>query len=742
MGKLILVANRLPVKVQYDNEKIHYRPSEGGLATGLSSIQKPADKFWIGWPGIPEPDEEQKNQISHDLLSYNMNPLFLSEQETKNYYEGFSNETIWPLFHYFIEHTQYRQEFWQYYQSVNREFCKAVLKHYQEGDTIWIHDYHLMLLPSLLRDALPSATIGFFLHIPFPSSEVYRLLPWRMELVNGLMGADLIGFHTSDYMRHFSSAVYQILGLEQRLGKFYIDDQRPVTVDAFPMGIDFQKFHDGVQKQAVTEKAKSYEEKFKSQHIMLSVDRLDYSKGILQRLRAFDIMLSRNPQYNGKVSLILTVVPSRELVEDYKELKEEIDELVGNINGKYGDLDWIPVHYFYRSMDFENLLSLYKIANIGLVTPYRDGMNLIAKEFMASKVDGKGVLILSEMAGAAAELSEAMIINPNDLDQMADAMEEAMQMPSEQQETANLTMQRRLKRYDINHWVSDFIERLNQSKEYQKALLAKYLDEDAKKALLRDYHNEQKRLIVLDLDGTLMPVRDNPLESKPDIHLINKLKYLSRETNNTIVVTSGRDRNTLERWFGQLNIDVVGEHGAWIRKGGERWINEQSRNQEWKADIYELLSQYAVKTPGSYIEEKEFSLVWNYRKADAWLAELRLRNLYEALYPTMKDLDLEIMEGNKVLEIKNAGVNKGRGVANWLNDNYDFTIAIGDDATDEETFKIMPEGAYTIKVGLADISSAKYNLRYPSEVRDLLADFTNLVYQKHLTTAEEPSANQ
>ena len=736
MGKLILVANRLPLKVKHDENVLSYRPSEGGLATGLSSIEEPSYKFWIGWPGIAEPEQEVKVRIQEDLKEYKMHPVFLSEQEVKNYYEGFSNETIWPLFHYFIEHTQYNQTFWQYYQSVNKTFCRAILDHYEDGDTIWIQDYHLFLLPSLLREALPSATIGFFLHIPFPSSEVYRLLPWRKELVSGVLGADLIGFHTSDYMRHFSSAVYQLLGHDQRLGKFYINDQRPVIIDAFPMGIDFEKFNQGVQQKSVVEKAENYREKFQSQQIMLSIDRLDYSKGILQRLRAFDLMLSNNPQYIEKLTLLLIVVPSRELVEDYKELKESIDELVGYINGKYGDMDWMPVHYFYRAMDFESLLSLYRIANIGLVTPFRDGMNLIAKEFIASKHDGNGVLILSEMAGAAAELSEAMIINPNDLDQMAQAMEKAIQMPESQQQEANRTMRRKVKRYDIHHWASDFIARLHQAKRDQEALLEKYLRFDARQTLLKHYYNAQKRLIVLDLDGTLMPVKDNPNESRPDVHLINKLHYLSRDPSNKIVVTSGRDRNTLEEWFGQLDIDIVGEHGAWIRRESERWINEQSRNQDWKADIYDLLSQYAVKTPGSYIEEKEFSLVWNYRKADKWLSELRLRNLHEALYTAIKDLDLELMEGNKVLEVKNAGVNKGRGVANWLNEYYDFMLAIGDDATDEETFKVMPEEAYTIKVGLGDLSSAKYNFRYASEVRDLLADFANQVYKNQLAESE------
>ena len=733
MSKLILVANRLPVKVkEIEKGELEYSPSEGGLATGLSSLEEPEEKLWIGWPGITKPGKQKQNQIVNDLADLKMKPIFLGEKAYKNYYEGFSNETIWPLFHYFIENTKYSQEFWRYYHQVNKAFCEEVVKHYSEGDTIWVHDYHLMLLPSMIREKLPDANMGFFLHVPFPSYEVYRLLPWRKELLNGLLGSDLIGFHTSSYMRHFSSSVYRLLGIEQHLGSFQVNEQRLVQVDAFPMGIDFDKFHNAVKDPEVKKEADTYRSKFGSLNLMLSIDRLDYSKGILQRLRAFELLLSRNPSYEGQVSLILVVVPSRELVEEYKELKEEIDEMVGFINGKYGGLDWLPIHYFYRSLSFQSLISLYNIANIGLVTPYRDGMNLIAKEFVASKVEKEGVLILSEMAGAAAELSDALIINPNDIEQMVQFMEKALRMPLDEQRRRNHLMQEKLQRYNIEHWAHDFIHRLQEGREVQNKLFRKYLNEEARDKLITDYQHSRDRLIVLDLDGTLMPVSENPADSEPDIHLFNLLDYLGKDPSNTIVITSGRDRHTLEAWFGNLNVDIVGEHGAWLRKNEKRWINEQSLNQDWKQMIYNLLNEYTVKTPGSFIEEKEFSLVWHFRKSDAWLAEIRLRNLNDALYNAINNMDLRVMEGNKLLEVKNAGVNKGKGVANWLGEHeYDFVMAIGDDKTDEETFKTMPAFAYTIKVGFSDISSAKYNFRYPSEVRDLLAEFVKHHY--HVT---------
>ncbi len=730
MGKLILVANRLPLKVEEEAGEINYKPSEGGLATGLSSVNEPEEKFWIGWPGISKPDNDKQRQIEEALGEEQMKPIFLTDKEIKNYYEGFSNETIWPLFHYFIENTKYSREFWQYYYQVNKAFCDEVIKHYEEGDTIWVHDYHLMLLPNMIRQKLPDVKMGFFLHIPFPSSEVYRLLPWRTELLNGLLGADLIGFHTSSYMRHFSSSVYRLIGIEQNLGYFQINEHRLVQVDAFPMGIDFDKFNDYVQKTEVREEAENYKNKFSTPNLILSVDRLDYSKGILQRLRAFELMLRQNPDYKGNVSLILVVVPSRELVEEYKELKEEIDEMVGYVNGNYGGLDWLPIHYFYRSLDFRSLLAIYSIAHIGLVTPFRDGMNLIAKEFIATKYDLEGVLILSEMAGASAELTEALIINPNDLDQMAQAIEQALQMPREQQHAGNRSMREKLQRYDVEHWAHDFINRLNEVRETQNKLFRKYLDKESRQKLIKEFNNSQDKLIILDLDGTLMPVNQDPVASKPDIHLLNMLDYLAKDPNNSIVITSGRDRQTLEEWFGNMDIDIVGEHGAWIRKSEKRWVTEASLNQEWKAKIYELLREYTVKTPGSFIEEKEFSLVWHYRKSDAWLAEIRLRNLMDSLYNIISGMDLQVMEGNKVIEVKNAGVNKGKGVANWLDEkDWDFIMAIGDDKTDEDTFKSMPESAYTIKVGFSDISSAKYNFRYPSEVRDLLADFVKRYYK-------------
>lgn len=721
MGKLVIVANRLPIKINVNKEGLDYQFSEGGLASGLRSLSQTDEMLWIGWPGVSKSEVGNKTEEVRSYLSENnMQPIFLTKKDVRNYYEGFSNETIWPLFHYFIENARYETEFWKTYYKVNKAFCREVLKHLEPDDTIWVHDYHLMLLPLMLRKEIPEATIGYFLHIPFPSSEVYRLLPWREELLNGLLGADLIGFHTSNYMRHFSSSVYRLLGIESYLGRFQVDPNRFVQVDAFPMGIDFNKFHEGSQNDEIKEEAKVYRSKFGNRSLVLSMDRLDYSKGILQRLKAFDTLLERRPAFESKISLILVVVPSRGGVDEYQQLKEEIDEMVGYINGKYGGLDWLPVHYFYRSLSFPSLVSLYSIADIALVTPFRDGMNLIAKEFIASKTNQKGVLILSEMAGSSSELSEAIIINPNDIIQMAKALEQAIDMPEKEQIRRIDLMQKKLKRYNIEHWANDFIGKLQNSKTFQKGLDEKYLSKEEATKIKTHYQRSNRRLIILDYDGTLVRFTETPQKAKPDKAIIKLIKRLTENPANQVILTSGRDRKTMQNWFGHLKLGMISEHGAWIKDPEGEWYSEESGDTDWKKRIHPILNEYTIKTPGSFVEEKDFSLVWHYRQSDAWLSEIRTRNLSDSLASATSNMDLQVIEGDKLIEVKNLGINKGKALKKWIDMDWGFILAIGNDWTDEYAFKVIPEHGYTIKLGFRETSVAKYNLKYPEEVRALL----------------------
>ncbi len=381
--KIIIIANRLPVRIERKEETFSIERSEGGLATGLGSLETDAEKYWIGWPGIHTDDEKEKEIITHKLHELNFHPVFLSAEQIENYYEGYSNSTIWPLCHYFFSFIAYRADYWEAYREVNALFCNEALPFMENDDIVWVQDYQLMLLPRMIRNEKPKISIGYFHHIPFPSYELFRVLPERVEVLEGLLGADLIGFHTHDYMRHFISAIYRVLDLNCTLDEVTLKD-RIVHVDAFPMGINYELYHNAPTLPEVKEKADILKHKLGDKTVILSVDRLDYSKGILHRLNGYAQFLQNNPAYHEKVSLAMIVVPSRDNVDIYADLKTKIDQSIGEINGKYSRLGWTPIFYFYRSFAFEELIAMYDIADIALVTPLRDGMNLVAKEYLAS----------------------------------------------------------------------------------------------------------------------------------------------------------------------------------------------------------------------------------------------------------------------------------------------------------------------------------------------------------------------
>ncbi|MEN7549509.1 bifunctional alpha,alpha-trehalose-phosphate synthase (UDP-forming)/trehalose-phosphatase [Rapidithrix thailandica] len=717
--KIIIVSNRLPVTIQREDGNLTFKPSAGGLATGLSSVYRQGNNLWIGWPGLYSQQEAEKDLITQNLRNDHMAPVFLTEEDVHEFYEGFSNKTLWPLFHYFTEYAQYQQVLWEAYERVNRKFCAQVLQYAGPDDVIWVHDYQLLLLPSMIREKLPNATIGFFQHIPFPSFEIFRLLPWRKQILEGMLGSDLIGFHTYDDMRHFLSSVSRILGHNNTMG-LVKKENRLIQVDSFPMGIDYEKFARGTKDPQTIEKYKRYEKLLSDQKVIISIDRLDYSKGIKQRLKAMDIFFTRYPEYIGKVSLVLIVVPSRVKVDQYQALKEEIDTMVGWLNGKYSRMDWTPIHYFYRSFSFHGLSALYSSAEVALITPLRDGMNLVCKEFIASKLDKKGVLILSEMAGSAKELSEAILVNPNDIQQIVDAMYQALTMPEEEQIARNEEMQNKLKRYNIHRWVEMFMEQLEIVKQKQTELELRFIHKNNHQKLLDRYSAGKKRILFLDYDGTLRSFVKRPEDAKPDAELYQLLEQLASNPKNRVVIISGRDRHTLENWLGHLPVDLIAEHGVWLRGQGQEWHLIENLHQEWKEKIRHILEQYVDRTPGSFIEDKDYSLVWHYRKADVEFGALRSRELLSNMNYLIGNMNLQTMEGNKVIEIKNRDVNKGKAARKWLGETaWDFVMAIGDDVTDEDTFIEMPEGAYTIKVGFTS-SNAKYNIKSTQEVRHLL----------------------
>lgn len=718
MSKTIIVSNRLPVKITQENNELIFNSSEGGLATGLGSIYKEGDNIWIGWPGMIIEEEAEKD-VTEKLQALNLIPVFLEESDIKRYYEGFSNEILWPVFHYISAYARFDSDNWQSYKEVNEKFAQAILPHLEPEDTLWIHDYQLLLLPGIIREKHPNISIAFFQHIPFPSQELFRMIPWRKDLLRGMLGADLIGFHTFDDVRHFISAATHLLDLHVD-GSMIRSGDRAIAIEPFPMGIDAQKFSDLSKNETVKEHIQSLKEHYKDQKIFLSIDRLDYSKGIIQRLEAFELFLQENPDYHEKVVLFMIVVPSRDNVEEYQRLKNEIDRIVGNINSHYRKLDWYPIAYFYQSYPVEFLSALYNIADVCLITPMRDGMNLVCKEYVASRNDNTGVLILSEMAGASKELIDAIIVNPNNIHKVKNALIEALNMPEKEMRERMMAMRQMVFKYNIYHWVKIYMQRLRDVKSTQLSMRAGRVKDSIRTQIKERFNKSEKRLILLDYDGTLVGFKTQIDLASPDQELYDLLDCFTLDKKNHTVLISGRKHETLEEWFGHKELDLIAEHGAWRKRIKGDWKQKADLSMSWKEEVHQLMDAFCDRTPGAFVEEKSYSLVWHYRKVQKGLGSLRANELMDNLRYITASHGLQLLNGDKVVEVKNSEVNKGKATSSVITKSeYDFILAIGDDYTDEDIFKALPEDAFSIKVG-NHISAARYFLEDFHEVRSLL----------------------
>jgi trehalose 6-phosphate synthase/phosphatase len=459
-SRLLIVSNRLPVTARRSAQGLSLTPAAGGLATGMRPFHESSNGLWIGWPGdVSQFTGEERDELDAMLHSRGIVPVHLSKEQIERYYHGFSNRVLWPLFHYLIDRVPVHAAGWEAYREVNTAFADVVAAQYQPGDLIWVHDYQLLLLPKLLRERIPTARIGFFLHIPFPSAEVFRILPWRREVVEGLLGADLLGFHVSAYTRHFVEAVQQVVGTGTgadhiRVGK------HEVGLGAFPMGVEADQFAALANDEEIRAEAAAIRHDAAGRQIVLGVDRLDYTKGIPRRLTSIERLLTARPELSDQMRYIQVAVPSRGEVDSYQKFKRLVEETIGRINGTCSTLRSTPIHYIYQSVSRRQLVALYAAADVMLVTPLRDGMNLVAKEFVATRINDDGVLILSEFAGAAAELAGAMMVNPYDVDAVSKTLDQALNMPAEERRTRMQALRRRVHEYDIHRWATDFLQRL------------------------------------------------------------------------------------------------------------------------------------------------------------------------------------------------------------------------------------------------------------------------------------------
>lgn len=726
MSRLLIVSSRLPVTARVDGNRVTVEPSPGGLATGLRGLHERSDSIWIGWPGnLPRLYAKRRADVDARLRELRILPVYLSEREVKGFYEDTANGVLWPLFHYLVGELPLNPQGWETYRAVNEKIAAKVAEHHRPGDIVWVHDYQLLLVPGMLRRRLPEARIGFFLHIPFPSSEVFAMLPWREEILEGLLGADLIGMHTPGYLRHFATSLTRMLGIDVDIDCVrYMG--REVTLGVFPMGIDTAAWLAHAADPEIEKRAEEIRREAGGRKIILGMDRLDYTKGILQRLLAVERLLENEPSLRDRFRFIQVTVPSRENVESYANLRHRIDELVGRINGRFATASVEPIHRLHRSLPEVEVAALYRAADVMLVTPLRDGMNLVAKEFVASRADMDGVLILSEFAGVASELGEALHVNPYDADRVAGRILEALAMPESARRYRMRALRMQVLAHDVRRWAASFIGALEEATA-KRVPVCDLSSPSESRRLIHVLRRSRLLVLILDYDGTLIPFARTPEKVAPDRALIGLLSSLASRPGTRVHVVTGRSRRSMERWLGRLPIGIHAEHGLWSRLPGENeWRQLRPVVPEWLDKVRSLMEDFTASTRGAFIDEKTASIVWDYRMATAGFVadddfgDFQARELRVLLSDLLSNEPVEVLAGNNFVEVRQAGIHKGLAVPLVLAEGPGVVLAVGDDETDEDLFASLPDGALTVHVG-EEPTKAKYRIGDPEGVRLLLS---------------------
>ncbi len=694
MQTLINISNRLPITIGEEITK-----SSGGLVAALEGLSSEEMRVeWIGWPGGGITDPDRQREIKKNLREqYGCIPVFLSQPEVEGFYEGFANSSLWPLLHYLPTRFRYEPQWWDIYRTINERYAAATLEVATENDLVWVHDYQLMLLPELLRREMPSLRIGFFLHTPFPSYEVFRYHPRRRELVQGMLGADLVGFHTFGYVRHFRSSALRLLGVDAEMTRIRYE-ARDVWLGVHPIGINAKKFQEELDSESFKRQREATVAAHQGMQIVLSVERLDYTKGLIHRLDAIDLFLSRTEE-RERVKFIMVSVPSRQNVDEYRELREEVEWKVGRINGKYATLRDSPIRFIHSSVSFEELCALYSIADIALVTPLIDGMNLVAKEYVACQREHPGVLILSEFAGASEELFNAIIVNPYDTQAVVDAIDQGLTMPVRERYDRMRAMHDRVLEYDSNAWAQGFIAELRTRCRHTGD--ASNVTE-AKLRIAKSIRGGHPTAFFLDYDGTLREIVRDPAAAVPSAALRATFDKLIRAHNLDVTIISGRTADDLERFLGDSPFGLIGEHGAALRRPGSHEWEQLDRNIDysWKTELLRVLRLYERSTPGSFIEVKRTSLVWHYRRSDPEFGEFKAKHLTDELAMITANEPLHIRHGKKIVEISPTEVNKGAAVTRVAESgSYNIILVAGDDQTDQSMYRLSLPQLISINVG-------------------------------------------
>ncbi|KAH9797525.1 alpha/alpha-trehalose-phosphate synthase 1 [Citrus sinensis] len=683
--RLLVVANRLPVSaVRRGEDSWQLEISVGGLVSALLGVRE-FEARWIGWAGVNVPDEIGQKALTKALAEKRCIPVFLDEETVHQYYNGYCNNMLWPLFHYLglpqedrLATTRSFQSQFDAYKRANQMFAKVVNNIYEEGDVVWCHDYHLMFLPQCLKEYNNNMKVGWFLHTPFPSSEIHRTLPSRTELLRSVLAADLVGFHTYDYARHFVSACTRILGLEGTPEG--VEDQGRLTrVAAFPIGIDSDRFVRALELPQVQDHINELKERFAGRKVMLGVDRLDMIKGIPQKILAFEKFLEENPSWRDKVVLIQIAVPTRTDVPEYQKLTSQVHEIVGRINGRYGTLTTVPIHHLDRSLDFHALCALYAITDVALVTSLRDGMNLVSYEFVACQGSKKGVLILSEFAGAAQSLGAgAILVNPWNITEVASSIGYALNMPADEREKRHLHNFMHVTTHTSQEWAATFVSELNDTIVEAQIRTRQVPPSLPIKGAVDSYLQSNNRLLILGFNATLTAPVDflgrrggQIREMEPKLHpdLKEPLKRLCDDPMTTVVVLSGSDRNVLDdlhiQNFGEYNMWLAAENGMFLRLTTGEWMTTmpENLNMDWVDSVKHVFEYFTERTPRSHFEVRETSLVWNYKYADLEFGRLQARDILQHLWSgPISNASVDVVQGGRSVEVRAVGVTKGAAI--------------------------------------------------------------------------------
>ncbi|KAF7325671.1 Trehalose-6-phosphate phosphatase [Mycena kentingensis (nom. inval.)] len=697
------------------------RYGHAAMISGIRSLTATHEQLIIGWtgdiqstvPGKSVPVDlisaEDRHSLEEALKTYQPKesdpdddrktvyiPVWLDDKVAHGHYDGYCKQTLWPLFHYLLwqdiatEDTSQDSDY-KAYAAANAAFAARIAEVYQPGDLIWVHDYHLLLVPKMIRELIPDAVLGLFVHTPFPSSEVFRCLPRRREILDGMVGADLICFQTYSYSRHFISTCIRVCGYENTPRG--IDAEGHITsVSHCPVGVDAERVGRDLLRPGILPKLDALRALYEGKKIIVGRDKLDVVKGVLQKLLAFKKFLQTYPEWVGNVVFIQVTSPA---LTDSPKLERQISELVANINGEFGSLDFIPVHHYHQTLKKDEFYALLSVADLAVITPLRDGMNTTSMEFVIAQArTKKSPVVLSEFMGISKHMERSLMVNPWNLGDVAAAMNQGLRMAESEKLLRHEMLYKVVTTHTSHTWSALLVKMLLGQLDKKDA--AKKTPYIPKNVLESKYHSAKKRLFFFDYDGTLAPIVKEPSMAVPSASTLEALERLTADPRNVVYIISGRDGAFLEQHLGHLSqLGFSAEHGGFMRAPGKDmpWVNFTDKlDMSWMSEVEEIFRYYTERTTGSVTEVKKTSITWHYRGADPEWGLFQCHQCQDLLENNLAHKrPIEVLVGKKNLEVRPTAVNKGEIVKRllYLNPDAEFIFCAGDDKTDEDMFRAL-----------------------------------------------------